>query len=466
MPRPNVAASVSFPVWICVGIAGAILNAIAYQDWQPFVVVLGLYGAAYAVLYFTPLGGVVERRTFTACFLTAWFTAGIAALYLQFAQDPDQLNDAEDFYFLASDPAAAPLGLATFTQLTGGAGAVVLWRSVYDFLASLGLERGRYVGITLNSLAVALNGVVAAKICVELFGYDQRRLRRLTVLLATCGLYGLFASIHLRDALVLLSVTVLTYVWVRFLRRSGVGNGVLVATATVLGLVVFPLLRGQFFFVPIATTLAGITAVLIFDPPASRRRVAFVGVALFGIVVFVNLLIRYQHDLLWVLTVTPQQYAEGAARVQGSLGYALIVGAPFPLNIVLKSVYQFVAPIPVWTGFQLQSAYLLFKSVAAVYFYFTIPLVVLAIVRLVRNKSWRTPATMFLAIVLIGFAVAVGATSGENRHIGAFLVSYQVLAVLPDLRTRSDLNFYKRWGGMLMAAIVAVHLAWAILKFL
>lgn len=449
-----------------MGIVGTMLNLLAYQSWQPLFVATVLYGAGYALLRLTPLGGAEERRTFAACFATAWCAAGIAALYMHFALDPDQLNDAEDFYVLASDPYASPLGLAGLQLLTSGSGAIMLWRGFYEFFASFGLERGRYIGITVNSLAVALNAVFAIKIAREVFGDDARRLNRLTVLLATCGLYALFASIHLRDALALVSVTALTFAWVRYINRSGIGGFLLASIATVLASFVLPLLRAEFFFVPIATTLAGVVAILLFDPARNGRRGFIVGLVAIGMIVLANLLIQYQDAIRFLLTTAPKNYASGAGRASGSLGYALILAAPFPLNVILKSVNQFVAPVPVWTGFQLQSAYILFKSLSAIYFYAVLPLVVVALSRIFHDRNRRTPALMFLVFLAIGFTAAVGGTSGESRHLGAFLASFQVLALIPDPRVRADLTACRGWAGLFIAAIVAVHVAWAVLKFI
>jgi hypothetical protein len=466
-PRLRATTKPVASVWLCIAIVGAMLNMLAYQSWQPLFVAMTLYGAAYVVLLFTGLGGTEERRTFNACFATAWCMAGVAAMYMHFMLDPVQSNDAEDFYVLASDPYASARSITGLQALTSGAGAIVLWRNVYDFFSALGLERGRYIGITVNSLAVALNAVVTVKIARELFGNDSGRLKRLTVVLATCGIYALFASIHLRDALVLLGVTTLTYAWVRYLRRSGLKEFLVVSGATALSAVVLPLLRTEFFFVPIAMTLAGVAAILLFDPARNGRRgfiICLVGV---GIVLLAKFLIQYQDAIQFLLTTGHKNYAATSAAESGagSLGNALIMSAPFLLRLVLGSVYLYVFPIPVWTGFQLKSAYYLFTSLTAIYFYVVVPLVIVAMSRIFGDKSRRTPATMFLVFLAIGFTIAIAGTSIETRHLGAFLVSFQVLAVIPDLRIRDDLNAYRGSARLFITAIVAVHIAWAVLKF-
>ncbi len=466
-PRIRAALGSTASVWSCVGVVGTMFNVLAYQSWQPLLVAALLYGTAYLVLRCTPLGGTEERRTFNACFATAWCMAGVAALYLHFMLDPVQLDDAEDFYVLASDPVASVLSISGLQALTSGAGAIVLWQQFYDFFSWLGLGRGRYIGITVNSLAVALNGVVAVKITRELFGNDRRRMRRLTVLLATCGLYGLFASIHLRDALVLLSITTLTYAWVRYLSRSGFGNALIVIAATILAAIVLPLLRTEFFFVPIAMTLAGIAAILIFDPVRTGRRGFIIAVVGIGIIVLAKLLIQYQDAIGFLLTSGQKNYAAMSAAESGagSLGNAIIRAAPFPIRIVLGSIYLYVFPIPVWVGFQLKSAYHLFTSLTAIYFYVVVPRVIVAMSGILRNKDRRTPGTMFLVLLSVGFPLAVGATSLETRHFGAFLVSFQILASIPDFAVREDLVAYRGWARLFLAAIIAVHVAWAMLKF-
>lgn len=464
---PRSRSSEQPTVWLSVGIVGTMLNLLAYQSPGPLFVAGLLYAVTYAILWLTPLGGTEERRTFNACFATAWLAAGISATYIHFAMDPVQLDDAEDFYVLASDPHAGALGVVGLQALTSGAGAIVLWRKAYELFSALGLDRGRYVGIGINSLAISLNAVIAVKISREVFGSDPRRFRRLTILLACCGIYGLFASIHLRDAMVLITVTALTYFWVRYLKRAGWSSLVQLGAAMALAGVVLPLLRTEFFFVPVAMTLAGVVAIYAFDPRQSGRRGIVLVLLGVGVVMLAPLLLRYQDEIRFLLTTGHKNYAATSAAESGSgsLGNAIIMSAPFPLRLILGSGYLYVFPIPVWTGFQLKSAYYVFTSLTAIYFYFTVPLVIVALRRVSKERDLRTPALMFLVMLAIGFTVTIAGTSIETRHLGAFLVSFQTLALLPDLSVRADRIAYRGWVQLFIGAIAAVHLAWAILKF-
>lgn len=79
----------------------------------------------------------------------------------------------------------------------------------------------------------------------------------------------------------------------------------------------------------------------------------------------------------------------------------LIVSQPLPIRLVLGSVYLFVFPIPVWSGFQLESAYPLFKSLNAIYFYFLLPFLVISFRVLWRDAFSRTPLRLFFGSVCL-----------------------------------------------------------------
>jgi hypothetical protein len=342
----------------------------------------------------------------------------------------------------------------------------VLWRQFYEFFAGLGLERGRFIGITVNSLAIALNGVVAVKIAREAFGSDIRRLRRLPYLVATCGTLALFGSIHLRDALVALTISTFAYFWVRYLARADSMSLVLVVAATGTSLLLLPLLRTEFLFVPVALTIAAAAAILLFDPKENGRRTLVLGLIGVGVLALFNLIIVYSGELWFLVSGGISNYGRTAAleSTSGSLGYALILSAPYPLRVVLGSVYLYVFPIPVWTGFQLTSAYYLFTSLTALYFYITLPLALVAFTRVFGNAALRTPPLTFLAFCVVGFTVAIASTSVETRHLGAFLICFQVLALVPDLRVHNDRALYVRLAQLLVGAAVVGHAAWAVLK--
>ncbi|MCH7535820.1 MAG: hypothetical protein IH948_08790 [Bacteroidetes bacterium] len=143
---------------------------------------------------------------------------------------------------------------------------------------------------------------------------------------------------------------------------------------------------------------------------------------------------------------------------------ALIVNQPMPIRLPLGSVYLFVFPIPFWSGFQFESAYQLFKSFNVIYFYFVIPLLILAFRRLWKDKSSGSPAMLFMAFVTIGFTLAVAGTSLETRHLGAFFAPVFVLALSPDMRLNIVRQNYRQLLYAFLGSVCLVHYLWLVIK--
>jgi hypothetical protein len=310
--------------------------------------------------------------------------------------------------------------------------------------------------------------VVAVKLARRVFGDDQMRHNRLVLLFSSCGLMWLFASLHLRDSAALLCVTLLLYCWIRYLTKSTPGNLVLVGVATLGGFVGLGLVRTEFVFVPGAMLLAALAAIILFDRSRGTRKLFAYAIALLGCVVAVVVLIAMRDQLLLALGMGYEGYMDetgSETQADDSLGIRFIVGAPLPLRLLFGSAYLFVFPIPVWSGFQLESAYHLFKSCNALYFYLLTPLLFLSFVRLAGTRALRTPALMFLGFTVLGFMVAIAGTSLETRHFGSFFAALAVLACVPDLRAYKDRTAYRFLALGFVGAMLVLHAAWLALKF-
>lgn len=445
---------------------GCILAILAYGSFQPLLASGLVYLGGLLVLNLTPLGGFEERKIFRAVFAVGWFMAGVAALYANFLNDPSQtVLDAAWFYDLASGTTSVE-SLEYLKAITEGAGAVVLWRAVYDAFAALGFERARYVGILVNVTSVALAGVIAIKTVRLVYGKDDWRIRRMTTLFCWCGLFWLFVAIHLRDSIVLLSVTALVYAWTRYLAKSDSRSLVGLIIATVVGFSAFALFRTEFFFVPLAMLFAGLAAMLFFQTNRGTRRILIYLPAFAGLTVAAALYAQFQEELFGSLSAGHTSYSDQAAAVSdaSSMGMALIVNQPMPVRLVLGSGYLYVFPIPFWVGFQLQSAYELFESFNALFFYSLIPLLVLGLVQIARNGRTRSPALMFQVFLSLGFTLGIAGTSLETRHLGAFLVPVFLVALLPDLKVRENIKAYKRLLTAFLAVMAAVHVVWFVAK--
>jgi hypothetical protein len=149
-----------------------------------------------------------------------------------------------------------------------------------------------------------------------------------------------------------------------------------------------------------------------------------------------------------------------------SLGTSLIIKQIFLIRLILGIVYIFVFPIPVWSGFQLETVYHLFKSFNAIFMYLLIPLIILSFRRIYQFRIFRTPAMLFCLFTVLGFALGIASTSLETRHLGAFFVPLFLVALLPDLELKEDRIAYKNLLLHFMVAIFIVHILWASLKVL
>jgi hypothetical protein len=445
---------------------GTLLNVVAYKTLAPLFVLAVLAVLGLSLLALLRGGGVYERRIFVVVYAVCWLMAGIGAVYANVLGDAGQNeSDPAFFYEMAtSEYADWTFGYAGFRW--EGKAATLLWKFAYDFFAFLGLEKGRYIGITVNILLVATTAVLILKTARLIFGNDARRMRLLIKLVALCGLFWLFAAIHLRDAFVLLLVTLLVYVWVYYLVKPSFVRGAIVGVSSLLSSALFPYVRSELFFAPLAMLLAGASAQLFFSEHRGYRKVIAYVLSVVALGLFAWFFSFMREDAVTALIIGREGYTEFAAMEagSGSLGMRFIVQAPLPRRVVLGSAYLFVFPIPVWSGFQLESAYHLFKSYNALFFYAVIPLGILAVLRLLHFRGVAKPALVFLFFVVVGFTSGIAATSLETRHFGAFLAPFFILAVLPDLGAKRDLLAYRWLLAVFLMVIAAGHALWVAVK--
>ncbi len=442
---------------------GAWIHVLAESSALPLAAALIYYCVGRVVLLVPSIGGVWERRMYARVFLVGFLIAGISGLFRTFSGDG--IGDAANFFRLASQLADG-WSLAKIASITEGAAAVVLWRGAFDFMALLGFPRLQYIGIFVNVLLVALSGVVALKMARLVYGEDVLRFRRLILLFSACGLFWLFSGTLYRDSVVLLGVSTLALAWLYFLKRPDLSfRFSLIVASSLVATAYFGFMRQEFVFVPTAMMMAALTALLIGNSTRDYRAITY-------LLIFVGLIVSgwflvYKGEILQLyLSRGLDGYVEAAIKQHeaGSLGVSLIVSQPMIIRLPLAFIYLFVFPIPFWTGFQFESSYHLYKSFNVIYFYFVIPLLVLASCRLWTDKSFRSPAILFLFFVLIGFTMAIAGTSLETRHHGAFFAPLFLLALAPDFRVRAIRQQYMFLLAFLLSGVFLVHFAWITIK--
>lgn len=451
---------------VCTGMA---LSLIAYKSLLPTLAAGMFFIPAYLLLMFSPLGGSWERRMFARVFAVGWVMLGVAGIYAELLGDQHQLtSDASYFYDLSVGDSAGLL-LHRISELSEGAFAIVIWREVYDAFAFLGFPKDRYIGVLVNVTAVAFAGVLAIKIARYEYGNDSARLRRLILLVSCCGLLWLFAGIHLRDGVVFLAITLLVWVWTWFLNKPGFGLRLwILVGGSILFSSFLVFLRTEFYFIPFAIAAAGVAALMLSTERERRRHHFGLLMAALGLLILAGAAMVLGSRILEILVAERLAYAEHAARQHSSdsLGMSLIVNQPLLIRMVLGTIYLYVFPIPVWVGFQLDSAYNLFRSFNALFFYGLNPLLLLSIGMIMRNKRLRTSHTLFLLFCALGFSIAVAITSLEMRHFGGFLVPVFVIALLPDLTQISVRRNYRELLAAFLTGVLLIHLAWLAVSFL
>lgn len=458
--KPNVLLNVGLLT------LGLVLNIVAYKSALPGLAALLFFGLGMAPLALTKCGGKWERRMFVRVYAIGWVAMGIAGIYAEILNDPFQrYSDAGNFFDLARELTAGQR-LEELRTLSEGALSILLWRNVYDVFTYFGFPKERYIGLLVNVVAVAYSAVIGIKMTRHVFGEDDRRFGRLTVIVSSCGLFWLFAGIHLRDATVLLAVSSLAWLWTWTLARPTLGMRFWVlVTGSIVGGALIEMLRDEYAFVPFAMAIAGLAAI-IGARRVQRNEVAGLVVALilFSALILVGLANR--PAISAILTRGYIGYLAGGMEQHGagSLGMRLIVTQPLPIRVLLGSAYLYVFPIPFWTGFQLESAYNLFKSCNALLFYLIVPLLAMALYHLWCLPHRRSPGLLFLLFSTVGFTIAVAGTSLETRHFGTFLIIIFVFCLEPDLVNRVIWRQYSRITVLFIMAVASIHGAWVFVK--
>ena len=446
---------------------GSILNVISYLSIEPVILSVVFYYVGIIVVRFCfalNRNITFEVAAYRLVYVVMWFAAGISAVYAQLFDDPSQLNDAIDFYNFSTSVEYAEFKLVNYQALTEGAAVIIIWRTITDFFEMFGFSDGMYVGILVNVLFVSFSSVLAVQIRRHGYGDDEIRIKTITYLFASCGLFWLFSSIYIRDAAVLFFVTLLSYLWSRYIYNRSWLNLVLVFSGSIALSGLFVFLRAEFLFVPVAMFFAAITAIIMFGD-GSKLRFGLAIFVTFTVAVIALFTIDVFSDFFKALVEGNRQYSE-AVQSNDSLGYSLIVSQPVYIRLFVAPVYLFLSPIPFWSGVLDSSAYHLYKSMNAVFFYFVVPLILLAAYKLYVYKVCRSQVLMFHDFLFVGFVIAISLTSIEARHMGVFLVSGLIVAALPDIASVADVRSYREILAVYLVCIVSVHLLWVFIKLL
>lgn len=447
-------------------LAGCLINGLSYESVEPIVASTAVFVVVFGFLTIPWVGGVGERFIFAQVFSVLWFTAGIASIYANWLRDPSQLiSDAQSFFEMAAWRASGDT-LDEIRETHDGSLAILIWREVYNFFVFFGFSRLRCIGILVNVVFVGLTSVVALRAMRSAFGSDILRLKYLALMFSSCGLLWLFSGIHIRDSAVLFLITVLLYSWILFLKKPDVTVKLaILGVASAAVALLLTTLRNEFLMVPIAMAIAGIASIAVGTKAKGFEIMGYVAVAV-GLLGLGLLWSVYGEQTALDVTGGRIGYSNlsDSQHDRSSLGMSLIVRQALPIRLVLGTIYLFLFPIPFWSGFQLQNAYLLFKSCNVLMFYALIPMLCVSAAEIWRDASRRTPQVLFLLFCSIGFSATIAATSLETRHFGAFVVPIFLFALVADFTRKEARVNYRYYLQFMIGGVFAVHLLWALLK--
>ena len=446
-------------------IIGSLVNLIAYFSLNPFFTFLIYIILGRLLLLLFTITGFYELKIYYRVALVGWLMSGISAIYVTFFKDNYQIfSDAGSFFYLSINNDVSTVSIIEIQDYFENALPIYIWNTVYNFFSYLGFPKERYIGILFNTISVAISGVFTVKIARIIFCNDIKKLRLLMHLFSFCGLFWLFSSIHLRDSLVLLFVTIITYFWIFFLcNKTTLKSIFLIIVINLFAFIFFRFLRVEFTFVPIAFLLAA-----MFSKYFTQIKNKDYYLKSFLILIFlfflILLTINFLGNDLWYLLVNGLKTYNDSSDNSSSLGNALIVNQIWPIKLILGFIYLFIFPIPFWSGLQLESSYHLFLSFNVIYFYFLTPLFILSTIYFFKYQFVNRLALFFIFLVSIGFTFAIALTSLETRHFACFLPSILIFSLIPDLEKNNDYFVFKSYFLTFLLFVLTVHLLWLILK--
>lgn len=270
--------NISIPI-LCLAVT---LNIIAYYSVAP-VLLFSIY-VGLVLIFMKVLGksGQQERAGVMLVFAVSWFWAGVSAIFLEHVSTASQGPDALYFYNVVTDSDFIPIQEGAIVQ---NAGAILIWKIVYEYSELIGFAKGIYIGVTLNVFFVTITSLIGLKMVKSIFPNDASRPNRFIIIYASCGMFWLFGSVHLRDSMALFSITLLQLFWVYYLRKSSFINLIKLIIATVVGFQVLGLVRAEFIFVPGAFVLAGVTAKFIGETRKRHINILLIGCLVIGVAI-------------------------------------------------------------------------------------------------------------------------------------------------------------------------------------
>lgn len=444
-------------VWIALYFVGIFSNILIYDSISPAIVslIFAFFVCAIITIFFYK-DKLIWPSIQVYCILTFWH--GVASAYGLDAHGPDAI----DFY----EVAISGLSFNEMLLMENGA-AILLFGFIYNIFSYIGLQPGHYIGSMLNVMLVTISFIVGYRILSVLTPITRRKFFWYKVLYITSGMFMLFAALHLREALVQLSFTLLVLFWASIIEKPSIKKIIVITLLSIAVASYFKLLRTEFYYIPIVVMASAYLSIFFSD--MSKNIKTILATILFLTIVYI-LASNYQgvasyfDQLNSVVLYGAESYKEGAALESstGSLGNMLIVQQPLYLRVFIGTIYLFISPFPFYNGLFSSSAYHFFKSIHAMQMIFVLPYFLLTLINMLKNNILKNSTKLFITTLFVGFSVSVAITSLETRHHGVFLLLMYVLMVAYGPRWR----VYKDFLLIYVTAITVLITTHAVIKYL
>ncbi len=447
-------------------LAGLVANIVSWHSVEPVVIGLMFYAIGLGLVLFLPAPRD-NLRFFSITYSIYWATTGLSSLYLNFGNDISlRFGDAQNFFLLATGAEGA-FPLNEIYDVSEGALAIKIWHYVYEFASALSFSIEPYIGLTVNSSILALVSVLSLHLLRKVSPHNPNSERLLLILFAFCPMFWLSASIHLRDSFTALLTVINYYVLIQFMTRK---FNLFWQSAAVAVSIVFPFifhfLRTEFFFIPIALFAAAIISMIVFK---SEKRgggnLKYVFVFLFAL-----FLVLSADNLGFI----PLDYIDKGredyeikalgTNVENSLGYKFVVDQPLYIRSVVGLPYLFLMPIPLWAGIGLGSVSMFFKTLFAIFNFFFLPYLAIAVGGFMHLSGQQRVRIYFLLASSAVLTVTVAISSLESRHIIPFLPPLFIACAAMAEYVMTRAKGLRLFTQILLLMMLMVHAAWLLLK--
>ena len=461
-------------------ILGFLANLAAYGNFFSTILFLVVWGLSNLSIefFFSKEDNSTAKELNILIISLMYFFSGLIELQIVFDNPYTVGIDADLFFKKASDPGwnfrsfiDEPLSSGFSSERVLGFKEdflpILIWNKIYTFLYKFGLSEGRYIGIAVNTIFLVWTALIGLSILKSVKALNNKTSENFyKFLFCSSGIFWMYGSVHLRESIITLIISILLKVWIDWIHKKSFFNLIKLGIVSTSFYFTANFIRGGYQNI----LLIFIVSFLILELyKIILERKIRVGQFVFLIILALALVVRFQNFSELYLGfqerfLTYNDISRGESSAD-SIGI-ILMDQPIIIRILLSGFLLLIAPIPFWAGQETSfSFYHFFKSSFAIYNYFTIPLLVIVIKESIKNFNKIDLDKLFLLSLLFQIMVFIGLTSIDSRHFGNFGIIYILLICNINFKSKIVREEYKYLLGIMFLLIFFLYLVYVILKF-